>query len=62
MASRTQKGIKNSKVAMLYYILSMALGFISRKVFIEHLGADVLGLNSTAKFVLSISLSLVYKY
>ena len=52
MASRTQKGIKNSKVAMLYYILSMALGFISRKVFIEHLGADVLGLNSTAQNLL----------
>lgn len=52
MASRTQRGIKNSKVAMLYYILSMALGFISRKVFIEHLGADVLGLNSTAQNLL----------
>lgn len=52
MASRTQKGIKNSKVAMLYYILSMALGFISRKVFIEHLGADILGLNSTAQNLL----------
>lgn len=37
---------------MLYYILSMALGFVSRKVFIDHLGADVLGLNSTAQNLL----------
>ena len=48
-SSRTQKGIKNSIVALIYYIISVILGFISRKVFIDYLGADLLGLNTTAQ-------------
>lgn len=52
MSNRTKKGIKNSEVALIYYVLSVVLGFISRKVFIEHLGADLLGLNSTAQNLL----------
>lgn len=46
--SRTEKGLKNSKVALLFYVVEMALGFISRTVFIRFIGADVLGLNTTA--------------
>ena len=30
----------------------MVLGFISRKVFIDHLGASILGLNTTAQDIL----------
>lgn len=52
MASRTKKGIKNSSVAMIYYVLSVLLGFVSRKIFIDCLGADILGLNSTAQNLL----------
>lgn len=52
MSNRTQKGLKNSYVALIYYVLSILLGFISRKVFIVHLGADLLGLNTTAQNLL----------
>lgn len=46
------KGLKNSKVALLFYLLEMVLGFISRTVFINYLGADILGLNTTANNLL----------
>lgn len=46
--SRTTKSIKNSQVAILYYCLNLVLTFFSRQVFIKHLGAEVLGLNTTA--------------
>ena len=50
--SRTTKGLKNSKVALLFYVLEMVLGFVSRTVFIRYIGADVLGLNTTANNLL----------
>lgn len=53
-ASRTIVGIRNSQIALLYYALTLALGFISRKVFIDHLGVDVLGLNSTVANLLEL--------
>lgn len=52
MANRTVKGIQNSKVALIYYIISMILGFVSRKVFLDHIGAEILGLNTTAQNLL----------
>lgn len=50
--SRTEKGFKNSKVALLFYVVEMVLGFVSRTVFIRYIGADVLGLNTTANNLL----------
>lgn len=52
MSNRTQKGLKNSYVALIYYVLSILLGFVSRKVFLDYLGADLLGLNTTAQNLL----------
>ncbi|MFR9627784.1 MAG: sugar transporter [Rikenellaceae bacterium] len=46
--SRTSKSIQNSKVALLYSALVFVVGFFSRKVFLDHLGAELLGLNTTA--------------
>ena len=46
--SRTAKSIKNSKVALLYSVATFVVGFFSRKVFLEYLGAELLGLNTTA--------------
>lgn len=46
--SRTKKSIKNSIVALGIFFLNLLLQFFFRKVFLDHLGASVLGLNTTA--------------
>ena len=46
--SRTAKSIKNSVVALAFYFVGLVLQFFSRKIFLDYLGADVLGLNTTA--------------
>ena len=46
--SRTSKSIKNSIVALAFYFVGLALQFISRKIFLDYLGTEVLGLNTTA--------------
>lgn len=48
-SSRTAKSIKNAKVALLFYFINLALQFFSRKVFLDYLGTEVLGLNTTAQ-------------
>lgn len=45
--SLTSKSAKNSVVALVFYILNMGLQFVSRKVFIDYLGEELLGLNTT---------------
>lgn len=50
--SRTAKSIKNAKVALFFYFINLALQFFSRKIFLEYLGAEVLGLNTTAQNLL----------
>lgn len=46
--SRTVKSLKNSTVALGFYFVNLILQFFSRKIFLDHLGAEVLGLNTTA--------------
>lgn len=46
--SRVAKSAKNVKVALLFYFVNFFLQFFSRKIFIEYLGNEVLGLNTTA--------------
>lgn len=46
--SRTKKSIKNSVVALFFYAITLILNFFSRKIFLDYLGADILGLNTTA--------------
>lgn len=46
--SRTTRSIKNSSVALMIFFINIVLQFYSRKIFLEYLGAEVLGLNSTA--------------
>lgn len=46
--SRTSKSIKNSIIALLFYFTNLGLQFFSRKIFLDHLGTEVLGLNTTA--------------
>ena len=46
--SRTAESFKNSIVALGFYFLNLVLQFFSRKIFLDHLGTEVLGLNTTA--------------
>lgn len=51
--TRTAKSIRNVKVALSFYLLNLILQFFSRKVFLDYLGSEVLGLNTTAQNLLS---------
>lgn len=46
--SRTTKSLKNAEVSVIYYTLNLIVGFWARKVFYDYLGAEVLGLDTTA--------------
>ena len=46
--SRTFKSLKNAKISLLFYLLNLILQFFSRKIFLDYLGTEVLGLNTTA--------------
>ena len=50
--SLTAKSAKNSVVALLFYAVNLLLQFISRRIFIEYLGEDILGLNTTISSIL----------
>ncbi len=52
MESRTLKSLRNVKVATLFYFLNLILQFFSRKIFLDYLGSEVLGLNTTAQNLL----------
>lgn len=51
--TRTTKSLKNAEVSIIYYTLNLIVGFWSRKVFYDYLGAEVLGLDTTASTLLS---------
>lgn len=46
--SRTAKSIRNSVFAFVVFGINILLNFISRKVFLDNLGNEVVGLNTTA--------------
>jgi len=46
--SRLKKSLKNAQVALLFYVLNLILQFFYRRIFLEQLGAEFLGLNTTA--------------
>lgn len=50
--SRTRKSLKNSVVALIFYSFTLLLNFFSRKIFLNYLGTEILGLNSTAQNLL----------
>ena len=50
--TRTWNSIRNSTVAVLLQFISLLVGFFSRKIFLDYLGTEVLGLNSTAASLL----------
>lgn len=50
--SRVNKSILNARVNLIFYFLTLVLSFFSRKIFLEILGADFVGLTSTLQNLL----------
>lgn len=53
MSGRLHKSILNAKVNMLFYFLSIFLSFFSRKIFLNCLGSDFIGLTGTLTNILN---------
>ena len=45
-ASRTKRTLQNSTTSFILYLLQIGVGFYSRKVFLDYLGDEVLGVNT----------------
>lgn len=54
MSSRIQKSIANAKVNIIFYMLTAFLAFFSRKVFLDNLGTEFLGLSGTLGDILNL--------
>lgn len=52
--SRMRKSIKSGGYSASLFLVNIALGFVSRSVFIRHLGADLMGLNTSVEGILSL--------
>lgn len=52
MGNRTRKSILNAEVGLIFYFLSFLVAFFSRKVFLDNLGADFIGLTGTLLSIL----------
>ena len=47
MGERVHKSLLNAEVNLLFYFLSLFLTFFSRKIFLDNLGAEFIGLTGT---------------
>lgn len=47
MSNRVNKSIKNAEVNLLFYFLAIFMSFFSRKIFLECLGPEFIGLSGT---------------
>lgn len=52
MGTRTTLSLRNAQIALIFYFINLILRFFSRKIFIEYLGTEILGLNTTAQNLL----------
>lgn len=50
--SRVKKSILNARINLIFYFLMLVLSFFSRKIFLDTLGADFIGLTSTLQNLL----------
>lgn len=53
MSERVHKSMMNIKVGMVFYVLSLFLAFFSRKVFLDCLGAEFIGLTGMLMNIMS---------
>lgn len=51
--SRVRKTLLNARVNLIFYFLTLILSFFSRKVFLDSLGADFIGLSGSLNALLS---------
>lgn len=54
MSTRTHKSVRNIKVGLYFYVISLILTFISRKIFLNQLGDDFIGLVGTLNSILNL--------
>ena len=47
MGERTHKSMLNAEVNLIFYFLTLFLAFFSRKIFLDNLGTEFIGLTST---------------
>lgn len=52
MGNRVHKSMLNAEVNLLFYFLSLFLTFFSRKIFLDNLGAEFIGLTGTLNNIL----------
>lgn len=52
--SRVKKTLLNARINLIYYILTLVLSFFSRKIFLDCLGADFVGLTGTLQNLLGV--------
>lgn len=52
MSGRVSKSIKNAEVNLAFYFLTLFLSFFSRKIFLDNLGAEFIGLAGTLSNIL----------
>ena len=53
MGERTHRSVMNIKVGMIFYMLSLFLGFFSRRIFLDCLGAEFIGLTGMLMNIMS---------
>ena len=53
MGTRVHRSVMNIKVGMLFYVLSLFLAFFSRRVFLDCLGAEFIGLTGMLMNIMS---------
>ena len=53
MGERVHRSVMNMKVGMLFYVLSLLLAFFSRKIFLDCLGAEFIGLTGMLMNIMS---------
>lgn len=53
MGNRVQRSIMNIKVGMVFYLLSLILAFFSRRIFLDCLGAEFIGLTDILSNIMS---------
>ena len=54
MGERVHRSVMNIKVGMVFYVLSLFLAFFSRKVFLDCLGAEFIGLTGMLMNIMSV--------